>query len=365
VSIRIALASTVLLTSTWSLLAEALNGDDPAGLAKDYAAAVEKLNAEHARKPGTETEADLAKKLPPGAASKLDELLASDSPDAPAALVRCAEAALDLDRVDDFERVRARLGTTSPTEAGKLGFVLSRPRFLMRGLDGVQPEGMKAIADVLDLVLDAYDEEFAFAEWSKVPGKKLRFRIHLVEKITAPPHFAPQFPWHSEVDFPVVDPKGFSSPTKEGQFLFYGLCHELGHVIAMWGDPQHEQDHHAWAHFTGITIVERLSKKTEVPALADLRDARWRSLEIERKKLEKDKVAPGRATSEEVLALFVALSDLVGTQAIGQAINALDKKDDRLRVNRVRYYDLDAFGRALLSTPEGKKKARELRSFFK
>jgi hypothetical protein len=224
---------------------------------------------------------------------------------------------------------------------------------------------MKAIADVLDLVLDAYDEDFGFDEWSKVPGKKLRFRVHLVDKITKPPHFAPQFPWHSEVDFPVVDAKGFSSPTSEGQFMFFGLCHELGHVIAMWGDPKNEQDHHAWADFTGFTIVEHLSKKHDVPALSKLRDVQWRSLEIERKELTKDKTEPGRGNYKEAIALFIAVSDVVGPKAIGAAINALDEKDERLRVNRVRYYDLDAFGKALLATPEGKKKARELHALFK
>jgi hypothetical protein len=345
--------------------AAAARADDAADLAKDYVAAVEKLNAEHAGKPGTETEAELAKKLPQTVTAKLDKLLASTSADAPAALVQCAEAALDLDRVDEFERVRARLGSTAPDAARKLGFVLARPRYTMRGLDGVQPEGMKAIADVLDLVFAAYDEQFGFAEWSKVPGKKLRIRVHLVDKITASPHFAPQFPWHSEIDFPVVDPKGFSSPTSDGQFMLYGLCHELGHVIAMWGDPQNEQDHHSWAHFTGVTIVEHLAQKTGVPALANLHDVRWRSVDIERKRLAQDKVAPGRETADQVLALFIAVSDLVGTKAIGEAINALDKKDVRLRVNRVRYYDLDAFGKALLATAEGKKHARELHAWFK
>ena len=37
----------------------------------------------------------------------------------------------------------------------------------------------------------AYDEVFGFAEYSKVPGKKLRVRVHLEERITRPPHFAP------------------------------------------------------------------------------------------------------------------------------------------------------------------------------
>jgi hypothetical protein len=50
-----------------------------------------------------------------------------------------------------------------------------------------------------------------------------------VEQITQPPQFAPQFPYHSEIDPPVIHPDRFRSPTEKGQMMFYGLCHELGH----------------------------------------------------------------------------------------------------------------------------------------
>jgi hypothetical protein len=337
---------------------------DPADLAKTWVEAVADLNDAHARKPAGETEADMAKKLPKPALAALDALLASESKDAPKALVQCAESALDLDRVDDFERVRARLDKTSPDDAKKIGIVLSRPRFLMRGLDGVEIEGLKAVADALDQILLAYDEVFGFAEWSKVPGKKLRIRVHLVAKLKDPPHFAPQFPWHSEIDFPVIDAKAFSSPTSDGKMQFFGLCHELGHVIAMWGDRNNQEDHHAWADYTGFVIVEHLAAKKNEPALENLKDARWRTLAIERKKLQDKKVEPGTKDWDTVFALFVALHDTVGPKAIGEAINALDAKDDRLRINHVRYYGLDAFGKALLATSAGKKKAKDLRAIL-
>ena len=51
----------------------------------------------------------------------------------------------------------------------------------------------------------------------------------------------------------------------------------------------------------------------------------------------------------------------VGPKAIGEAINALDAKDDRLRINHVRYYGLDAFGKALLATPAGRRRPRTYR----
>jgi hypothetical protein len=196
-----------------------------------------------------------------------------------------------------------------------------------------------------------------------VPGKKLRLRVHLVPKIEAPPHFAPQFPWHSEIDFPVEDSKAFSSPTKEGKMLLYGLCHELGHVIAMWGDARNEEDHHAWAHFTGLVVLDHVTAQ-DLPATKGLRDGQWYSLSKERTRLADEKVKAGRGDKNSTLALFVAAHDLVGPRAMGLAINALDTEDKHLRVNRVRYYALDAFARALLATDAGKKKAKELRALF-
>jgi hypothetical protein len=49
-----------------------------------------------------------------------------------------------------------------------------------------------------------------------------------------------------------------------------------------------------------------------------------------------------------VLAVLIALHDEVGSRAIGEAINALDAKDQRLRINRVRYYTFAELKQALL-----------------
>jgi hypothetical protein len=139
-------------------------------------------------------------------------------------------------------------------------------------MDGVEESGLVAVSDAFDEVLDAYEHTFGFHELSKVPGKKLRLRVHLVPEITKPPHFAPQFAWHSEIDYPVISATDFASPTKKGQFLLYGLAHELGHVVAMWAPTTVEDaDHHAWAHYCGATIVEDLAaRRGDSPALKDL-----------------------------------------------------------------------------------------------
>ena len=334
------------------------SGADKAGAyAKTYADAVQKLNASHARKPGDISEEELAGKLPRKATGALKKLIGMKAgKGVPEALVSAGEAALDLARMQDFELVSGRLAELSPEHARELGSALARQRFVLRGLGGLDRDYLEMFAGVLDVILDGYEEVFGFDELSKVPGKKLRVKIHLGEKITRPPHFEPQFPFHSQVDFPVIDGEEFRSPTADGKFLFYGLCHEIGHVIAMWGDRDDQEDHHAWAHYTGVVLVDHLAGG-EHDQLAGVRDERWRSLEGLRKELEG--VEPAVDSREGVLALLLALHDGVGPSAIGEAINHLDHKDRRLRINRVRYYGFDELREGLLKVLEESEK-REL-----
>jgi len=323
---------------------------DGAGkLADAYVGAVREVNEKHARKPGATTEDELAEELPRKAQRALEELLESRADAAPEALARCAEAALELARVEDFERARARLEELAPERAAELGTALVRPRFLLRGLNGLDEAYLEHFAAILEPVLAGYDEVFGFREWSKVPGKKLRVRVHLEEQITRPPHFAPQFDHHSEIDFPVVDKERLRSPTADGKFLFYGLCHELGHVIAMWGRPGHEEDHHAWAHYTGLALMDHLAAAKD-PALAELRDVRWRSLAKEQAELAA--VEPSLETREGTLVTLFRLHEALGSKAIGDAIDLLDEKDARLRVHRVRYYTFRELGQGLREVVE-------------
>ncbi|HTF86804.1 MAG TPA: hypothetical protein VK843_00220 [Planctomycetota bacterium] len=332
--------------------------------AKIYVDAVRELNEKHAGSPGKETEDELAKQLPPAASKALDALLASSSgKEMTQALRAVSEAAMDLDRSDDFARIRARLGKDAGKDAAKLDTMVSKARFVLRGADGIDTEYLDHFAEVLDGVLSAYDEVFGFEQWSKVPGKKLRVRVHLVDEIKGPPHFAPEFPFHSEIDFPVEDAKSFTSPTADGEFLFYGLCHELGHVIAMWGDLRNEADHHAWAHYTGVAIVEHLSHAKDAPAwVKDMKDSKWRSLAIERTAARS--VKPSTESKEGVMALLLALDDRVGPKSIGMAINNLDQKDHNLRVNRVRYYDFARFRKSLLEVTRDKEGRKAIEAAF-
>jgi hypothetical protein len=281
-----------------------------------------------------------------------------------AALAQCAAAALDLDLLPDFTAAHERLQSFDPAAAGKLGAALSKPRFLVRATGDFARGYLEKFADLFDAILKGYDEVFGFAEFSKVPGKKLRVRLHLEPEIRQPPHFAPEFPWHSEIDFPVADPTAFHSPTPRGQFLFYGLCHELGHVIAMWGDQRTMEDHHSWAHYTGVTIVEHLAEQLkDSPLLEGINDVRWRSLSAERK-LPANAGPPSTQSGPGVMALFIALHDQAGPRAIGDAINFLDHEGKSRRVNRVRYYTFADLSRALAATVKDSAKKKAVLDLF-
>lgn len=323
--------------------------EDPAELARTYAAAIEKVNTKHAQSPGKAREDELVKELPGKAREAFEELLKFKAADPLVeALVVAANAAAELDLEVEYERARARVEQLDVAQANKLGLLVSRERFQVRGTQGLDRKYCEHFADVLDAVLDGYDEVFGLTDFSKVPGKKLRVLVHLEASIDRPPHFAPEFPFHSQVDFPVADASGLRSPTSDGKFLFYGLCHELGHVLAMWGDVQREADHHAWAHYTGVTIVEHISREKKYEKVIDgLDDVRWRSLEKERKELAER--APDLGTREGVMAALVGLHDTVGPRAIGSALEWIESKKEERRVNRVRYFEFETLKKALLA----------------
>lgn len=355
------LSTVFVISSTFLSLPSA--APDPAALSKSFVDAVRQLNEEHLRRPGKTTEVDLGKRLPRPAAAALEKLLGlPDGPGVAEALVACGVAALDLSLEDPFDRIQKRL-ERSPEHRRRLGAAVFRKRFIVRGLGGLEKPYLEQFAEVIEAILSAYDETFGFKEWSKVPGKKVRFRVHLEAKIDRPPHFAPELPYHSEVDFPVVDASVFTSPTREGQFLFYGLCHELGHLIAMWGSPSLEEDHHAWAHYVGLVALDAtVARSADKPWLRQLRDQAWRSLAKEREAL-KDK-APSRDGREGVLALFLALHDLVGPQGIGAAVNQLDAQNRRRRVNQVRYYTLAELRAGLLGTVKDTEKQARVKQLL-
>ena len=333
--------------------------------AKTFSDAVREVNVKHAAAPGKAKEDDLGKSLPKDARRALESLLAEkDSKDLPPALLVAAGAAMELDLGKEFEEIRTRLAKADPAEAAKAGFLVSRPRFVALGRDGVTREYLEDFAVVFDGILDAYDRVFGFEEWSKVPGKKLRVLVHRVDAITRPPHFAPEFEFHSQIDFPVLPEERLTSPTPKGQFMLYGLCHELGHVVAMMDRGEAREDFHQWAHYTGVAVLEELSERKPAPEWMErMADVRWRSLSKERERL-KD-VAPSLDGEDGVLKALVSLHDTLGPRSIGDAINLIDRRADRTRMNGVRYCTFREIRGALLEVVKDPEKRRSVETLLR
>lgn len=351
----------------WVLLASTVSADDrelarllPA--VERFKGAVERINERHAAKPGEAREADLARQIPARERATLGNLLALKDGDAKRRLlVEYGRAAAELDLAAELARVEKALEKIDPEALAPdpFGRYISRERFLLHAVR-VERKYAEQFAEALDGIFEAFDRTFGFSEFSKVPGKKVRVYLH-GEPDPKPPHFAPEFPYHSQIDYPVPLQHGadFTSPTRDGKFLFYGIGHELGHLLAMWGDRRTMEDHHAWAHYTGVAIVDACAKAKWA---RKLRDRQWRSLEKERKGLKDQD--PSFASREGVLRLLIALHDLVGPQTIGAAFNHMEAKRMGHRINHVRYYWMKDFEQALLAVKPGRKKAKELKKLF-
>jgi len=87
-----------------------------------------------------------------------------------------------------------------------------------------------------------------------------------------------------------------------------------------------------------------------------MRDARWKSLALERALLA-NQVAPSLKDQPGVMALLITLHDSAGTKAIGAALNRLDAQNKEKRVNQVRYYTFSDFEKALIETAPAQRAA--------
>lgn len=146
--------------------------------------------------------------------------------------------------------------------------------------------------------------------------------------------------------------------------IVYGFCHELGHMVAMWGEYRGvEDDQHAWAHYTGCLVVEEVYER-----LGDEPWPGWTAFQRRasgKTRLEKQvrDVTPGNGSYEEILALFYAISETHGTEVYGEAWKWLERKRRFRRRNGVCYLWLRDLRDALAATLPGEK-AREVAGWF-
>ncbi|MBN1420415.1 MAG: hypothetical protein JXP34_16680 [Planctomycetes bacterium] len=171
-----------------------------------------------------------------------------------------AEARARFDALEEKEdaagmrKVVADLSRKDPDAAKDLASVIATDHVLVR-YENVPDEYAKAVAALYEACDAALRTRFGFAEGlSPMPGKRLHVHLLAGEGKELALWTSP-----GSARFPLVVntmptwERGFSPPGKGGPHIVYGLCHELGHVLAGW-----ENDRHQWAHYLGSLLLDEV-----------------------------------------------------------------------------------------------------------
>lgn len=234
-----------------------------------------------------------------------------------------------------------------PSVARRLGHFEESEHFFARVV-GADAKWAAASLRLAEAAHAGYRELFGLDSISKVPGQKVRILIHVDPSHKRPRlYFHPSPPYYSELRYEIPDAKYL---TLEGRNrIVYGFCHEMGHMLAMWGVYGGvEDDKHAWAHYTGCLVVEevydRLGNEPWPTWTAFQRRASGRA------RLDNDTQgkSPKLDSYEGILKLFTAVGDEFGTETYGRAWTWLESKKRFRRISNVRYLWLKDLREALL-----------------
>ena len=263
------------------------------------------------------------------------------------ALAELALLYADLAHVDGIGPIVDSLQELDSDLAARLGHFEASENFLVRVV-GADRKWAGAALRLAEAARDGYLERFGFTAISKVPGKKIRILIHVDPMHSKSRlYFHPSPPYHGEMRYEVADENSLTRAGK--QRLVYGFCHELGHMVAMWGQFNRvEDDKHAWAHYTGCLVVEDVYEKLgNEPWPTWTAFQRRASGEARLLKQIEGKTA-GTGSYESILKLFHEIGTEFGTKAYGKAWEWLAAKKRFRRIHHVPYLWLRDLQEALL-----------------
>ncbi len=323
-----------------------------------FAKAIDGIHAKavRARKPWTE--AELRARVPKRYLRLDDRYARIKNPAQKArALAELALLYAELAWTERIRPIRETLASLDEPLAARLGDFQESEHFVARVV-GAEPKWGKAALRLAEAARKGYLERFGFTAVSKTPGKKIRILIHVNPELKRSRlYFHPSPRYHSELRFEVPSEKSLTRAGK--QRIVYGFCHELGHMVAMWGKYRVvEDDKHAWAHYTGALVVEdvydELGNEPWPTWTAFQRKASGRARLVGQVEGRK----PGTDSYESILALFYAIGEEFGTESYGKAWSWLEKKKRFRRLNRVPYLWLRDLEAALLATVPRENAAR-------
>lgn len=323
-----------------------------------FAQSIKDLHAQAIRSKKPWTETDLQKKVPSKFLALEKQIAGVRDPAKRAeALAHLALLHAEIAWTERIAPIHEMLVDLDPRLAERLGTFDASEHFIVRTV-GVNPKWGKAALTLGEAVRQGYSTVFGFDEISKVPGKRIRVLVHVDASHKGHRLFFHPTPlYHGEMR--LLAPTEESLTLSGRARIVYGFCHELGHMVAMWGEyGKVEDDKHAWAHYTGSLIVEAV-----YDSLGNEPWPTWTAFQRRvsgkaRLLKEIDGKAPGRGDADAVAALFYALGEELGTTSYGAAWKWLDEKKRIRRVNNVPYLWLDDLRDALLATSPADKADR-------
>jgi len=325
--------------------------------------AVESLHARAARSRSAWREEDLRKKVSSkylGLEKRYEKL--RDPRKRARALAELALVYAELAWVERIEPLRAQIAELDADLAARLGSFAASKHFVVRVV-GVDPKWGKSALDLAEAARAGYLELFGFSHISKVPGKKVRILIHVdpsIEKSRLFFHPTPMY--HSELRYEMPDEKYL---TLAGQRrIVYGFCHELGHMVAMWGKYREvEDDKHAWAHYTGCLVVEKVYDRLGNEPWPTWTSYQRRASGVTRLRKQIDGKTSGVGSYDAILTLFHTIGAEFGTDVYGKCWVWRAKKKRFRRLNNVPYLWLNDLRDALLVSVAKKDRARVVKLF--
>ena len=130
-------------------------------------------------------------------------------------------------------------------------------------------------------------------------------------------------------------------------------------MVAMWGKYRVvEDDKHAWAHYTGCLVVEKVYDRLGNEPWPTWTSFQRRASGIERLRKQIDGKTSGVDSYESILKLFHSIGEEFGTDVYGKCWVWLAKKKRFRRLNNVPYLWLKDLRDALLVSVDKKDRAR-------
>jgi len=261
-----------------------------------------------------------------------------------------AEARAEYDALEEKEdapgmtKLVADLAKKAPDAVGDLGKAIATTHVLVR-YAGVPDEYAKAVAALYEACDASLRKRFGFGcGVSPMEAKRLHVHLFAGEGRNLSLWTSP-----GSTKFPLIVntmptwERGLSPPGKGGPHIVYGLCHELGHVLAGW-----EDDRHQWAHYLGSMLLEDVAAALGEKTWPQPYD--YKAEGMARFLAQIKDAAPDRSTDAGVARILYDAGQAFGPAIWGKAVAWVKTNRQGKPFQATRLYTFDDLRDALLAS---------------